>query len=713
MSLWMPRSLREAVAPAATTLAVAAAVSISVALTRVPSGVASLWIANGILVGVLLRTPSPHWPLLFGLGALAQVLPRLALGDAPLVAFGLTAINLAEVALVAVTIRRRVPDIDAPEAMLRVSRLATVTTVLACTLSATAAAALWSAYGSPFGEIWLTWFCAHLLGMVIVATLAVVALGDGLFLLGRQGRRADFAACMLLLVFACAVVFAQQRYPLLFLVHLPLLLLTYRHGMGGAVLGLVAVGVASTAAALLQFGPFRLVASASIVERNLLAQVFVGATALMALPVALALTARRRLAAQVRESESRYRLLADHAQDIVVRVGDGGQPSYVSPSVQNLLGWTPAEFGDHLVHPDDRARRDAVFARLLAQGGDAKVVYRVRHRDGRDVSLEALATRVSGDGRGGHELVYSARDVTARVAAEAAVVRNRQRLQSLIDGIPAMVAHIDTDERYTFANRAIGRALRRDPHAIVGRTLREVRGEAAYRLISPHVQAALRGEPQTFEGVEHPREGVQLEYQASYVPEFDAQGRVCGFYSLTTDISALKRAERELAQLAREDPLTGLANRRQFDERLEQAVVRSRRLELPLALMLVDVDYFKQVNDRHGHPAGDAVLRAFADRIRASTYDVDLVARLGGDEFAVLFEYATGIQQVAVVARKILDAMRVPVELDGGSAVDVAASIGIGFQREASYGLSLMALADKALYAAKQAGRGTYRQLHD
>jgi diguanylate cyclase (GGDEF)-like protein/PAS domain S-box-containing protein len=713
MNLWLPKTGWEVWRTLLATLAVGLAVWLSVALTRVPSGVASLWIANGILLGVLLRSPSAHWPLLFALAGVANLAPRLLQGDALDFALGLTAINLAETAIAAIAIRRRVADIDEPQALLRLSKVATSSALVACLLSATAAAALRAAAGNPFGEVWVTFFSAHLLGLVIVATLVVVALREGLQLLGKPGRRRDFAACVLLLVLVCALVFGQQRYPLLFLVHLPLLMLTYRHGMGGVVVGLLAVGIAATAAAVLQAGPFRLVAGASVLERNLLAQVFVGATVLLALPVALALTARRRLAQQVRESESRYRLLADHAQDIVVRLGEGGRVVYVSPSVQDILGWAPSEFGDDVVHPEDRARRDAVFARLLAHGGDAKVVYRVRDRDGRDVSLEALATRVDAGAVGGHEIVYSARDVTARIAAEAAVVRNRQRLQSLIDGIPAMVAHIDTDERYTFANRAIGRILRRDPHAIVGRTMREVRGEAAYRLISPHVHAALRGEAQTFEGVEHPAEGVQIEYQASYVPEFDAQGQVRGFYSLTTDISALKRAERELEQLAREDALTRLANRRQFDERLEQAVVRSRRLELPISLMLIDVDYFKQINDRYGHPAGDAVLQAFAERIRTSTYDVDLVARLGGDEFAVLFEYATGIQQVAVVARKILEAMRAPVELGGGATVVVGASIGIGFQREASYGMSLMALADKALYAAKQAGRGTYRQLHD
>jgi diguanylate cyclase (GGDEF)-like protein/PAS domain S-box-containing protein len=712
MTMWVPRSTREAVRLALVALVVAVSVWLAVDHTRAASGVASMWIANGILLGVMLRRPSSHWPLLFALGWCANLVPRCVHGDQLLLAAGVASINMAEVALMAFAIRRRVPDIDAPDKLLDLAKVATTSALLACALSATAAGLLRSAHGASFGEVWLAWFSAHLLSVVIVATLVVVALHERLDLLGKPGRRVDFAGCVLLLLATCALVFGQERYPLLFLVLLPLLLLAYRHGMGGAVVGLLVVGLSSATAAILEVGPFRLLAAGSALERTLLAQVFVGAAVLLALPVALVLTARRRLAVQVRESESRYRLLAEHAQDIVVRLRGDGQADYVSPSVRDLLGWSPAEFGNHLIHDDDRATRDAVFARLLAQGGDAKVVYRMHHRDGHVVWLEVLATRLDGDDAA-VGVVYSARDVSDRVAAESALDRSRQRLQSLIDGIPAMVAHVDTQQRYTFANSTIGRLLQRDPQDIVGKTMREVRGDAAYESIAAHVQAALRGQSQTFESSAELGDGRRIAYQASYVPEFGADGRVTGFYSLTTDITALKHAERELARLAREDPLTGLANRRQFDERLEQAVVRARRLELPIALMLLDVDYFKQVNDRHGHPAGDAVLKAVAERIRASTYDVDLVARLGGDEFAVLFEYAGGMQQVATVARKILEAMRAPIALDDATSLQVGTSIGIGFQREASYGLSLMALADKALYAAKQAGRNTYRQLHD
>ena len=178
MTMWLPTSPRQVARKAFVALLLLASVWLALALTRVPSGVASLWAANGILLGILLRRPSPRWPLLFTLGWIANVLPRLWLGEPVALVAGLATINLMEVAFMAFAIRGRVPDIDEPSALLPLAKVATLSAVVACLGSATAAAALRSAFGSPFGEVWITWFCAHLLGVVITGTLVVVALHE-------------------------------------------------------------------------------------------------------------------------------------------------------------------------------------------------------------------------------------------------------------------------------------------------------------------------------------------------------------------------------------------------------------------------------------------------------------------------------------------------------------------------------------------------------
>jgi len=174
---------------------------------------------------------------------------------------------------------------------------------------------------------------------------------------------------------------------------------------------------------------------------------------------------------------------------------------------------------------------------------------------------------------------------------------------------------------------------------------------------------------------------------------------------------ALHRQMAEDAErLARFDALTGLANRRHFDEHLAEAVARAHRTGGALMLLAFDLDRFKQINDSYGHAGGDAVLAEFARRLRECVYDVDLVARLGGDEFMVLVEYAPDTLAGERIARRILAAMRAPFIVDGGE-LSVSTSIGIGLLQPVTTASALMHQADRALYEAKSRGRNTWRLL--
>jgi diguanylate cyclase (GGDEF)-like protein len=166
----------------------------------------------------------------------------------------------------------------------------------------------------------------------------------------------------------------------------------------------------------------------------------------------------------------------------------------------------------------------------------------------------------------------------------------------------------------------------------------------------------------------------------------------------------------EAEHLARFDALTGLANRRHFDEHLAEAVARAHRTGAGLMLLAFDLDRFKQINDTHGHAGGDAVLVEFARRVKECVYDVDLVARLGGDEFMVLVEYAPNEVAGERMARRILAAMQAPIVV-GDAELPVSASIGVGLLRPVTTAADLMQLADRALYDAKSRGRNTWRLL--
>lgn len=171
---------------------------------------------------------------------------------------------------------------------------------------------------------------------------------------------------------------------------------------------------------------------------------------------------------------------------------------------------------------------------------------------------------------------------------------------------------------------------------------------------------------------------------------------------------ALKLGEtlEALRQLATRDPLTGLLNRREFDRVLAEESERARRFGTAVALVLVDLDHFKRVNDRHGHPAGDAVLCEVASRLQAQVRNVDRVMRLGGEEFALVLVQTARAAAVAVAERVVAAIRNDPVAAGGERRLAVTASAGVAaLPEDATTSADLIAAADRALYAAKTAGR--------
>ena len=169
-----------------------------------------------------------------------------------------------------------------------------------------------------------------------------------------------------------------------------------------------------------------------------------------------------------------------------------------------------------------------------------------------------------------------------------------------------------------------------------------------------------------------------------------------------------KRAEELLLHQALHDPLTGLPNRVLFFDRLDHAIRRLQREHAPLAVLFLDFDGFKSVNDRFGHAGGDEVLKRAADRVSAALRAEDTVARFGGDELVVLSEHVAGAAGGALIAERILDQLRAPIEIDGDE-VQLSASIGICVAPiEGAHRDELLHTADAAMYQAKAAGPGRY-----
>lgn len=298
-------------------------------------------------------------------------------------------------------------------------------------------------------------------------------------------------------------------------------------------------------------------------------------------------------------------------------------------------------------------------------------------------------------------------DITDRKQAELRQQTSEQLLRSVTDNLPALISYIDTDERFQFNNLPYEKWF--------GRPLSEITGQHVATLLSPEdyvrhqlpYAQALAGQKAEFEFTSTQGDQARV-FQVAYLPQAGADDKPTGVCVMINDITALKQVENQLRILARFDTLTGLPNRNHFDEKLAEAILRSRRTGQPVALMFLDIDHFKSINDTLGHHAGDDVLREFALRLTSSVRQTDTVARLAGDEFVIVLEGLNLAQQSATVAQKIIDTMRDSFDVLG-SHRHVTTSIGIAIgQADEADGNELLQRADAALYEAKAAGRNRF-----
>ncbi len=192
-----------------------------------------------------------------------------------------------------------------------------------------------------------------------------------------------------------------------------------------------------------------------------------------------------------------------------------------------------------------------------------------------------------------------------------------------------------------------------------------------------------------------------------------ANGKPNNFIAVFADITSAKRVHDEFEYLAHHDPLTGLANRLLFKARLTHSVSRAARNGLPVAVLMIDLDGFKQINDCYGHQVGDQVLEVVATRLKASTREEDTVARLGGDEFVILLEDLDDLQLAEQVGDKLINIVSQPIQLDGVE-LSLTASVGIAFSEPGTRSPEIvMSRADQALYNAKNAGKNTCQTYDD
>jgi diguanylate cyclase (GGDEF)-like protein/PAS domain S-box-containing protein len=432
----------------------------------------------------------------------------------------------------------------------------------------------------------------------------------------------------------------------------------------------------------------------------------------------------RRTSASLAASEARARALLETAPDAMVIVDRGGRIVLVNTQSERLFGYPRAELigqpVEMLVPEPLREAHAGHRSRFVAAASTrpmgAELDLYARRKDGSvfpvEVSLSPLQTE------GGLLVSGAIRDVTERRRLAAAVAASEERYRALFEKSLGLLCTHALDGKLLTVNAAAAAALGRSPDQMVGHNLAELLAPAVRGTLADYLAAiAAAGEMSGTMVLLDDSGGERVwQYRNHLVREPHQEPYVVGH---ALDVTNRTRLERVLREQALTDPLTGLPNRALFEDRLRRALERARREagadgELPpLALAYLDLDGFKDVNDRFGHAAGDAVLREVGSRLREGVRTLDTVARLGGDEFALILPDIGSVANARRLIEKLVDSLRRPFT-HAGAALAVSVSLGVSMlPRDGESAESLTARADEAMYAAKAAGRNGYRFFGD
>ncbi len=429
------------------------------------------------------------------------------------------------------------------------------------------------------------------------------------------------------------------------------------------------------------------------------------------------LRARRRLVravAALEGAEQRFAGLVGSSVDIIAVVSAEGLVTYVSQAVTRMLGYeleSPVgQTVSSFVHPDDL---DEVVAGLGALGSEVNEReprrVRIRAVDGLYHWVEVISSNMLDDTviQG---YVLNVRDISERIDSEAVLRESEERFRSAFDGAPIGMALVAPDGSFLRVNQALGDML--------GHTETSLLAARAADLVHPDDRAVIGDALASIADGSlalHRAETRYLRDDGRVVWAIhtaaavrDAEGQLLYSTVQVMDVTEQREAAERLEHQALHDPLTGLPNRALFLDRLEHALERTQRSALGVAVLFLDLDRFKVVNDSLGHGAGDDLLNEVAQRLRAVVRPLDTVARFGGDEFTVLIEDVVDEEQATIVAERIGEAISEPFDLHG-SEVFVNTSIGIALSSVLDVDPeTLVRDADAAMYRAKERGRARY-----
>ncbi len=428
-------------------------------------------------------------------------------------------------------------------------------------------------------------------------------------------------------------------------------------------------------------------------------------------------TARKQIEETLRRSEERYRTILEDIREGYYEIDLTGRYTFLNDAIIKNFGYTKEE----LIGFDQRKFTDEANAKKLYK------IFNQIYKTGEPVKglIEAEYSRKDGT-KGTYELSASllrdaqgkpigfrgvARDTTERKRAEEALRKSEERYRTILEDMEEGYFEVDPAGTFTFANDALCISLGYTRDELIGMNYWQYADdESAKKLFQAFNQVYKTGEP--LRDLEHKairKDGKGALAEISISLMRDSEGKPAGFRGVSRDITERKRIEERIKYLATHDALTGLPNRTMFSQLLKHAIESAHRHERQFAVLFIDLDRFKNINDTLGHEAGDQLLQEVATRFKQALRASDIIARLGGDEFVLLIEEISDPSQIVLVARKILSATIKPMVLMNQEC-RVTSSIGISiFPSDAENEQSLMKNADIAMYFAKEEGKNNYQ----
>jgi diguanylate cyclase (GGDEF)-like protein/PAS domain S-box-containing protein len=391
-----------------------------------------------------------------------------------------------------------------------------------------------------------------------------------------------------------------------------------------------------------------------------------------------------------------------------------GNITFVNEAFCKMLGYSQEELTGKpfavFVHPDDTAMVLERFAEGLRNPeAEYHIEFRAIHKDGHVVWIYPSISPIFYNNvlSAGIAIVL---DVTERKRLEETIKKSEERYRTILEEIQDNYFETDLAGNFTFVNDSMSRTLGYSKEELIGMNYQALAANEDVEVVYRDFNRVFRtGE--TMKGLSYKfnqKNGTVGFGELSISAIKDETGKVIAFRGIARDVTERMRLERELNDIATHDFLTGLPNRMLLQDRLKVALAGAGRNRTKLAIMMLDLDRFKVVNDTFGHSIGDKVLRAAGDRLVALVRKSDTVARVGGDEFLVLLPKVANLDDTIKVALKILGAFRKPFILNGHK-IRITTSVGIAiYPEDGEDSDALLRNADIAMYWVKEQGRDNY-----